>query len=88
MDTKPTIETILERLTAMEERFDTRFNGLETRLDKLESRQTVFEDHTETRLDIIEKLCLPTCNDMVDMRIEFRELRKHVMAEGQTRVVS
>jgi hypothetical protein len=33
METKPTLETVLERLIAMEERLNARITGIETRLD-------------------------------------------------------
>lgn len=59
--TKPTIETILERMSGMEERLNTRTKVLEERM--------------ETKLDRIESIANITRGEMLELRIEFRELR-------------
>jgi len=46
--TKPTIETILERVTAMEDRLSVRLDRIETLLDRVAS--TTFE----TRADLLD----------------------------------
>ena len=59
LTTKPTIETILERLAAMEgrlvERMDARFDALEERVERLESSVDRFAAAAyEARADIRE----------------------------------
>jgi exoribonuclease R len=46
-DTEPTIETILERMNAMEERLSTRLDRIETLLDRVAS--TTFETRADLR---------------------------------------
>ena len=46
-DTGPTIETILERMNAMEERLSTRLDRIETLLDRVAS--TTFETRADLR---------------------------------------
>jgi chromosome segregation ATPase len=59
MITKPTIETILERMTASDERFEQRFDQLEKRTDErwdeFEKRFEQFEKRTDERWDEFEK---------------------------------
>ena len=59
--TKPTIETVLERMGEMEERTNQRMEGLELRLD--------------SRLDRIESVVNITRGEMLDLRADFRDLR-------------
>ncbi|HSO76305.1 MAG TPA: hypothetical protein VLU47_15845 [Blastocatellia bacterium] len=52
MITKPTIETILERMAASDERFEQRFDHLEKKTDERFER---FEKRTDERFDQFEK---------------------------------
>ena len=59
MITKPTIETILERIVAFEARFEQRFDKLEKRtddrFDQFEKRFEQFEKRTDERFDRFEQ---------------------------------
>ena len=69
--TKPTIETILERMSGMEERLRNRIDALQTQVKGLEER-------LETRLDRIESVANITRGEMLELRVEFREFRTQV----------
>ena len=64
----PTIETVLERMGAMEERLNQRIDKLEQRLD--------------SRLDRIESVASGTRSEMLELRADFRDwrvqLREHI----------
>ena len=60
-DTKPTIETVLERIVALEQ-------GINARIDKMEERLGV-------RLDRIESEVKLTHSELYSMRADFTELR-------------
>jgi len=66
--TKPTIETVLERMDAMEGRLNQRIDKLEQRLD--------------SRLDRIESVASGTRSEMLELRADFRDwrvqLREHI----------
>jgi hypothetical protein len=62
--TKPTIETVLERMNAMEQRINERMNDMEERFG--------------VRLDRIESVGNLTRSEMLDLRADFRELRKEI----------
>ena len=88
--TRPTIETVLERINTLEERmnerFDAKLGALEERIDAkidakvdgLEGRLTVKIDHLDVRLDRLEAVVNATRGDMLDQRVEMRELRKQL----------
>ncbi|MEP6818235.1 MAG: hypothetical protein ABJA18_01795 [bacterium] len=59
--TKATIETVLERMGAMEERLNQRIDKLEQRLD--------------SRLDRIESVASGTRGEMLELRADFRDWR-------------
>ena len=82
MITKPTIETILERMAASDERFEQRFDQLEKKTDERFER---FEKRTDERFDKLEKefdrLIIVTSStraDISELRLGFRELRDQV----------
>lgn len=82
MITKPTIETILERMAASDERFEQRFDHLEKRTDERFDR---FEKRTDERFNRLEKefdrLIMVTSStraDMSELRLGFRELHAQV----------
>ena len=60
-DTKPTIETVLERINALDQ-------TLNARMDKL-------QDQVNIRLDRIESEVKKTHSEFYDLRADFRELR-------------
>jgi chaperonin cofactor prefoldin len=90
LTTKPTIETILERLDDFRKSVDARFEGLEGKLEKEfadfkeqvgEQIQT-FRNEVEDRLDSIEKQVVVIRKDQLDMRMDLRalhlELKEHL----------
>ena len=62
--TRPTIETVLERIHALGERMNEGFAAVGTRLDKMEERL----DQMDTRLDRTQAM-------VHEMRADFREFR-------------
>jgi len=70
--TKPTIETVLERMTGMEERINQRMDGVEERINQ---RMDGVEERLGVRLDRIEGVANTTRGEMLDLRADFRELR-------------
>lgn len=62
--TKPTIETVLERINGLEQRISERIDALEERLD--------------SRLDRIESVANMTRSEMLDLRADFRDWRKQL----------
>lgn len=71
LDTKSTIETVLERINELGARLETRLDGLETRIGGLEARA----GGVETRLDDLNT----AINDMrAEMRQGFHELERRV----------
>ena len=93
MSTKPTIETILERMLASEERLLQRFDQLEKRTDErftqfekqTDERFTQFEKRTDERfdkleneIDLLSMVASSTKYQMSELRLEFRELRAQV----------
>ena len=69
--TKPTIETVLERVNALGEKFDAFSEKVETRFDS-------FREEVETRLDRIESMTNMTRSEMLTLRMDFREIRAHI----------
>lgn len=71
-DTKPTIETVLERIIAFEQSVNARFDrfeqGINDRLHKFEAR-------VEVRFDRIESEVKMTHSEMFTLRADFRELK-------------
>ena len=81
--TKPTIETVLERMAAIEERTNQRMDAMEERLnqrmdgigERLSRRIDVLEQRLDSRLDRIEGMVNITRGEMLDLRADFRDLR-------------
>ena len=69
--TKPTIGTLLERMSGMEERLGARLEGLGARLEGLGACVEGLGD----RLDRIESLGNFTRAEMLELRTEFRAFR-------------
>ena len=83
--TKPTIETVLERMVAMEGRLTDRMDGLTERMGGLTERMdgltghvNALEERLNTRLDRIESLGNITRSEMLDLRIDFRDVRSQL----------
>lgn len=55
-----------------------RFNGINKRLDAADANLSSFRFITEQRLDTIEKVVNTTRNDMLELRTDFRGLRKNL----------
>ena len=89
MTTKPTIETVLERINEFDKRSESRFDQLETRFDRLETRfdqlETRFDqldaeitarfEQVYTEIDRVASVAHSTKGEMLGLRVEFREFR-------------
>ena len=71
MTTKPTLDTILERINAQGEAMRVGFVSVGQRLDRIEIRL----DRVESRLDRVESMVL-------DVRADVRELRASLRLPG------
>ncbi len=75
MTTKPTIETVLERISALDKRSESRFDQLEARFDQLEAQMTARFEQVDTEIDRVASVAHTTKGEMLGLRVEFRELR-------------
>ena len=69
--TRPTIETVLERINSLGQRMDEGFAAVGVRLDKMDGRLDKMEgrlDQMDTRLDRTQAM-------VHEMRADFREFR-------------
>ena len=66
-DTKPTLETVLERIDNLRQEMNRRFD---------EQKKTLAD--FDVRIDRIEGVVSMTRSDMVNMRADFREFRQKV----------
>jgi hypothetical protein len=75
LTTRPTIETVLERIIAFENRFETRIDQFEkdvaARFDKAEGRF----DSIDNEIDRVASVAHSTKAEMLALRADFRELR-------------
>ncbi len=62
-ETRPTIETVLERISTMEGRLTERMDGLTERVDKLTGGFDAWEEELNIRLDRIESVASRTRSD-------------------------
>ena len=67
--TRPTIETVLERIKALGERIDEGFAVVGTRLDKMEERL----EQMDTRLDRTQAMVHEMRADFRDFRAQFKQ---------------
>ncbi len=74
--TRPTIETVLERINALGERMSEGFAAVGTRLDHMEGRL----DRMEERLDQMDTRLDRTQAMVHEMRADFREFRAQFKA--------
>jgi hypothetical protein len=77
--TKPTIETILERIDASRTDIEGRIDALRTDMEgRVEALRTDIEkrfDDLNIRFDRIESVTYSTRGEFVEMRADFREFR-------------
>ena len=80
-DTKPTLETILERINDLRQEMNTRFDEQGNRFDDHDKR---FDEQKKTladfdvRIDRIDGVVSQTRSDMVNLRADFREFGQRV----------
>lgn len=74
-DTKPTIETVLERIGTLEVALNQRLEGFETGAN---DRFQKFEDRIDVRLDRIESEVKLTHSELFSLRADFRELKSEI----------
>jgi chromosome segregation ATPase len=78
LDTKPTIETVLERINALAEVFQQEISKLHTRLDEELGKVHGRLDEYDTRFDRLEKVILQTRLEFVEFRGDLKEWRKQL----------
>ncbi|HEX5707714.1 MAG TPA: hypothetical protein VFX96_10495 [Pyrinomonadaceae bacterium] len=80
--TRPTLETILERINSLEERLNGRMDSLEERLDNrihsLEERMNARFDELDIKIDRVGSVAYTTHGEMLELRADFRELNKRL----------
>jgi hypothetical protein len=77
-NTKPTLDTILERLVSMEERLSERINalgkdvtGLRAEVGELRNDMNAALRKVEDKIDVLNQ-------NILDTRADYRDLRRHV----------
>ncbi len=73
-DTKPTLETVLERIDNLRQEMNGRFDEHDKRFDE---QKKILSDF-DVRIDRIEGVVSMTRSDMVNMRADFREFKQKV----------
>jgi len=68
MTTKPTIETVLERIIGFENRF-------ETRIEQFQKEVAARFDSIDNEIDRVASVAHSTKAEMLTLRADFRELR-------------
>lgn len=68
LTTKPTIETVLERISALDQKVDERMNALDQKVDER------FES-MDNEMDQLIRATHSTRADVVALRVHFKELR-------------
>jgi len=71
MNTRPTIETVLERIGAFDQKVDDRINALERKIDDR-------FDKVDNEIDRLASVAYSTKAEMVTLRADFREWRAQV----------
>lgn len=98
LTTKPTIETVLERISVfdtklgnlidqLDSRFDQLASKVESRIDQLEAQMTARFEQVYIEIDRVASVAHSTKGEMLALRVEFRELRtqlKEVLPTPQT----
>src|SRR6266852_4791080 len=81
--TKPTIETVLERMNAMEQRLGDRISALDISVSdrisaseqRVGGRMDALEERLNTRLDRIENLITINRSEFLELRMDYRDVR-------------
>jgi len=81
--TKPTIETVLERMNAMEQRLGDRIGALDVSVSEriIASEQRVgeridaLEERLDRRLDRMENLITINRSEFLELRMDYRDVR-------------
>jgi len=68
MTTKPTIETVLERISAFDKKFDERIGTLEKTMNER-------FDSVDNEIDRVASVAHSTKAEMLTLRADFREMR-------------
>ena len=77
LDTKPTIETVLNRINALAEKMDAQSTDIkDIKKDIAELRER--SDEYDIRFDRLEKVILQTRSEFVEMRADLKEWRKQL----------
>ena len=80
-DTKPTLETVLERIDNLRQEMNRRFDEQDKRFDGQDGR---FDEQRKTlsdfdvRIDRIEGVVSMTRSDVMNLRADFREFKQKV----------
>jgi len=70
--TKPTIEMVLERMNAMEQRLRDRISASEQHVGE---RIDALEERLDTRLDRMENLITINRSEFLELRMDYRDVR-------------
>ena len=73
-DTKPTLETVLERIDNLRQEMNRRFDEHDKRFDE---QKKILSDF-DVRIDRIDGVVSITRSDVVNMRADFREFKQKV----------
>ena len=73
-DTKPTLETILERIDNLRQEMSRRFDEHDKRFDEQKKTLSDFD----VRIDRIEGVVSMTRSDVMNLRADFREFKQKV----------
>ena len=73
-DTKPTLETVLERIDNLRQEMNRRFDEHDKRFDE---QKKILSDF-DVRIDRIDGVVSITRGDVVNMRADFREFKQKV----------
>ena len=80
-DTKPTLETILERINDLRQQMNERFDEQERRFDghdkRFDEQKKILSDF-DVRIDRIEGVVSMTRSDVMNLRADFREFKQKV----------
>ncbi len=76
--TKPTIETVLERVNALGDVVNSLRSETKDFREEIRREFKDFREEVENRLDRIESMTNMTRSEMLTLRMDFREIRAHI----------
>jgi predicted RNase H-like nuclease (RuvC/YqgF family) len=76
--TKPTIETVLERINSLGEKFDTRMSGLGDRMSALEREMGEIRNEVRTGLKMVERKIDLLNKNILQVSADQKELEERV----------